>query len=416
MPDDSLPRIAILGAGPIGLEAALYARYLGYQVQLFERGPSPATNVLDWGHVTLFTPFAMNATSLGVAALQAQDAKWQAPSGDAYLTGAEFHEQYLLRLAKSDLLVNCIHYDTEVVAVGRVDWLKREGVGDEERGESPFSILVRSLNGKESQTEADVVIDCTGTYGNHNWLGQGGIPAVGETHSAEHIEYGLPDVLGQMREQYEQKRVLVVGAGYSAATTVVSLSQLEAPVTWVTRGSTSGGPIKRIPGDRLAGRDALAEQSNTIATNHSDLVKYSANTTVQAISYQPATQTFEVTFSGEIEGAVTFDRIIANVGYHPDGGLYRELQVHECYATGGPMKLAAQLLRSGGGGDCLDQSVCGPESLRSPEPNFYILGSKSYGRRSDFLLSVGLEQIREVFTIIGERDDLDIYSTMPALS
>ena len=24
--------------------------------------------------------------------------------------------------------------------------------------------------------EADVVIDCSGTYGNHNWLGQGGFP------------------------------------------------------------------------------------------------------------------------------------------------------------------------------------------------------------------------------------------------
>ena len=415
MPDDSLPRIAILGAGPIGLEAALYARYLGYRVQLFERGPSPATNVLEWGHVTLFTPFAMNATSLGVAALQAQDAKWQAPSGNAYLTGAEFHEQYLLRLAKSDLLVDCIQYDTEVVAVGRVDWLKREGVSNEERGESPFSILIRNSKGDELRTEADVVIDCTGTFGNHNWLGQGGIPALGETKAARNIEYGLPDVLGERRETYEEKRVLVVGAGYSAATTVVSLAKLDTSITWVTRGTSSGGPIKRIPDDRLASRDALAEQANAIATNASELVKFSANTAIGAISFQESSQTFEVTFTGENEFTEAFDQIIANVGYHPDNGIYRELQVHECYATGGPMKLAAQLMRSSGSGDCLDQSACGPESLMNPEPNFYILGSKSYGRRSDFLLSVGLEQVREIFTMIGEREDLDIYSTMPAL-
>ena len=32
------PRIAILGAGPVGLEAALYARSLKFSVALYERG------------------------------------------------------------------------------------------------------------------------------------------------------------------------------------------------------------------------------------------------------------------------------------------------------------------------------------------------------------------------------------------
>ncbi len=31
-------RIAVIGAGPLGLEAALYGRYLGYDVQVFEQG------------------------------------------------------------------------------------------------------------------------------------------------------------------------------------------------------------------------------------------------------------------------------------------------------------------------------------------------------------------------------------------
>ena len=38
--DDEQPRIAILGAGPIGLEAAIYARYLGYPTEVIERGDS----------------------------------------------------------------------------------------------------------------------------------------------------------------------------------------------------------------------------------------------------------------------------------------------------------------------------------------------------------------------------------------
>ncbi|MCH2596219.1 MAG: NAD-binding protein, partial [Pirellulales bacterium] len=180
MADSSLPRIAILGAGPIGLEATLYARYLGYQVDLIERGSSPAENMLQWGHVRLFTPFSKNVSPLGMAALQAQDPAWQPPAADQLLTGAEFQQEYLLRLAESDLVAGPLQCETEVLAVGRKDWLKNEGVGNPDRGESPFVLLLNTKAGMQQLIEADVVIDCTGTYGNHNWLGQGGISAVGE--------------------------------------------------------------------------------------------------------------------------------------------------------------------------------------------------------------------------------------------
>ncbi|MEX0711597.1 MAG: NAD-binding protein, partial [Pirellulales bacterium] len=69
---DTPARIAVLGAGPIGLEAALYGRYLGYDVDVYERG-GVARNLLDWGHVRLFTPFGGNRTALALAALAAQD-------------------------------------------------------------------------------------------------------------------------------------------------------------------------------------------------------------------------------------------------------------------------------------------------------------------------------------------------------
>lgn len=66
------------------------------------------------------------------------------------------------------------------------------------------------------------------------------------------------------------------------------------------------------------------------------------------------------------------------------------------------MKLAAALMaQSGGSGDCLDQSSLGPETLLNPEPGFFILGIKSYGRRSDFLMRVGWEQVAEVFELLG---------------
>ena len=58
--------------------------------------------------------------------------------------------------------------------------------------------------------------------------------------------------------------------------------------------------------------------------------------------------------------------------------LSEELQVHYCYATEGPIKLAAALMSSGGGGgDCLAQVSHGSDSLKNPEPGFYIIGVSS---------------------------------------
>ena len=57
-------RIAVIGAGPVGLEAALYARTLGLPTTLYERG-RVGEYLHYWGHVRLFSPFGMNATTLG---------------------------------------------------------------------------------------------------------------------------------------------------------------------------------------------------------------------------------------------------------------------------------------------------------------------------------------------------------------
>ena len=60
------------------------------------------------------------------------------------------------------------------------------------------------------------------------------------------------------------------------------------------------------------------------------------------------------------------------------------------------MKLAAALLGSAGG-DCLAQESHGAEALANPEPGFFILGSKSYGRNNTFLLRTGWQQVDDVF-------------------
>ncbi len=57
-------RILIIGAGPVGLEAAVFAQRQGYEVVVLERD-RVAASVRSWGHVRLFSPFGMNASNWG---------------------------------------------------------------------------------------------------------------------------------------------------------------------------------------------------------------------------------------------------------------------------------------------------------------------------------------------------------------
>lgn len=91
------------------------------------------------------------------------------------------------------------------------------------------------------------------------------------------------------------------------------------------------------------------------------------------------------------------DHLLSLTGYLGDSGIYRQLQVHECYATGAPMNLSATLLGAAGG-DCLAQPAVGLDVLRTPEPGFFVVGAKSYGRLSSFLLRVGYDQVDQILS------------------
>jgi thioredoxin reductase len=395
-------RVAILGAGPIGLEAALAARQAGFITKVYERGRI-GEHLQRWGHVRLFSPFSMNHTPAGRAAILADSPNHAFPDEGACITGRQHVAAYLEPLARSKSLKECLVLETQVLAISRQRLLKGDSPGDAKRGQSPFRLLLRE-KGKERVEEADIVFDCTGTYGQHRWLGEGGIPAPGELGVEAQISYGLDDLLGDKKSQYAGKTTLVIGGGYSAATTVCNLAELakQHPDTWVIwlARSSATQPLKRIMNDPLKERDRLAVRANTLATRAEGNLEYHGSATVRAIEPLGQDKGFRVSaLLGKQARTFDVDRIIGNVGYTPDTNLYRELQVHECYASLGPMKLAAALLGDAAG-DCLQQKSHGPETLRNPEPNFYILGAKCYGRNSHFLMRIGFEQVVEVMALI----------------
>src|SRR5207302_9710762 len=78
-------RIAVLGAGPVGLEAALYAATLGLPVTVFDAG-RVGEHLRQWGHVRLFSPFGLNSTPLGRNRLKTDHPGHELPADNALLT------------------------------------------------------------------------------------------------------------------------------------------------------------------------------------------------------------------------------------------------------------------------------------------------------------------------------------------
>ena len=421
MDDEYIPEIAIIGGGPIGIEAALYARFLGYPVTIYESGPQPCHHVLQWAHVKLFSPFGMNSSPLGRNALDAQSPDKSLPGLDQFHTGQEWIERYLHPLAYTDLVKKSLRLNSKVLSIGRQQQLPEPPVDEDGNlGAGPqhpkFQLLVADEQGQRMET-ADVVLDCSGTFGNPNSFGAANMPAIGEQQLGK-TQLGK-NVLTQSIASAAQlsdaagsgKRFLVIGRGYSAATNVVRLGDLqnelgELSCTWISRcAAQPDTAIASVANDALPERKKLVASANGIAASTA-WMKYRAETEVRSILFE--NDEFKIELSDGSELIV--DHVLANTGFHGDFVMLENLQVHRCYASGGPMAWAASIADSSG--DCTQQKSAGPDALLTTEPNFYIVGSKSYGRDPRFLFATGLQQIRDVFKVIGERETLDLYGSL----
>lgn len=407
---DTPATIAILGGGPVGLEAALYGRYLGYEVTIVE-AQEVAAHVRSWGHVRMFSPFRQLCSTLGLAALRAQDPDLRMPDLDARLTGRQWAEQYIVPLSQSDLLADHLQCQTRVISVGRQHLRKCDPHNDEERGDDGFRLLLQLADGRYVQQLADIVIDCTGVYGNPGWCGAGGIPARGELPLRHRIEHGTPDMLGSQRSHYEGRRILLLGNDLTTAATLAGLMKLaersaDTRITWILHRplETEGeAPIPIENYRQLPEREQMVAQANRFALAGGPGLTFRSATSIDSLEYDSARDEFVVQFAAADGASVErYDRIIANVGYRPDRSLYEELRVSDTPVFSAPQSPATA------------DSAAG-ERLATDEPNFYVLGSKAFGRAPGFLMTDGLRQIRDLFGLIGGRAELDLYATAAKL-
>jgi hypothetical protein len=402
-PPGSRPRLAILGAGPVGLEAALAAREGGFPHRVYEKARQPAGHVRRWGHVRLFTPWRMNVSERMRRALAEAGIPFELDPEEAP-TGHDYADALLDPLWHSPLLSGALHTGTEVVGVTRAGLLKDDAIGSPDRGAGPFRILLRDGRGRERAEYAEIVLDCTGVRSRPNPLGDGGIPAPGETALESRIHREIPDFEDDAGE-WSGRTILLTGGGHSAQTAARALDRIarhdpDTRVLWALRAPLS---LAEDPADDpLPHRAELARAAQALARGEGAL-EVLEGFVVDAL--EPAGGRVAIRLrrrDGAEMRTVEAERILALHGGVPDDRIHRQLQFHECYATSGPMKLAAALLGSAGG-DCLTQESHGVETLLNPEPDFFVLGEKSYGRNNTFLLQVGWSQVDEIFGHLADR-------------
>ncbi|MEJ2084233.1 MAG: FAD-dependent oxidoreductase [Acidobacteriota bacterium] len=392
-------RIAIIGAGPTGIEAALAAHEHGYRFTLYEESSEVAAYMSAWGHVRLFSPWDLDVSPRARKMLAALGR--EAPTGNGCPTGDELAEAVFRPLAASAALAPHLEVGVRVLAISRDRMLKSDAIGDPHRADEPFRLLLRSADGSEKLASAEIVLDCTGNYGHPNPLGAGGIAAPGEARLDTEIVRQLPN-FSEDRASWAGKTTLLVGSGYSAQTAVVELARIaeqdsSTRVLWALRQPNSN--LEIIADDPLPSRAELTRRAAELAESGDSAVERVAGVVIDALERSNGRIAASLRHRDDKITRVEVDRVLSLTGYHGDYEMYRQLQVHECWATSGPMKLAAALLSSSSD-DCLEQGGQGAETLVNPEPNFFILGSKSYGRNSSFLMRAGWEQVDDVFCLL----------------
>jgi thioredoxin reductase len=394
MDHSELP-VAVIGAGPVGLAAAAHLLEQGQEPIVFEEGPSVGTSLREWAHVRLFSPWRYVIDD--AARLLLAETSWTAPDPERYPTGGEIVEQYLEPLASVPALRNRVRTGHKVTSVVRSGFDKMTTPG---RDVAPFSITVQTSSGHEETVLAKAVIDASGTSNRPNPAGAAGVFAIGEQSLGEHIVYGIPDVLGNLRSRYAGKRILVLGSGHSAFNVLLDLVDLadQAPgtsITWAVRK----------PADRLRNlfgggiNDALPARGELGARVRA-LVESGRLQFMPGFRTMRMTQTPEGIVVGSTDTVLTpVDEIVVSTGLRPDLSFLSEIRLGLDPAVESPTALAP--LIDPNVHSCGSVPPHGARELQHPESDFYIVGMKSYGRAPTFLMLTGYEQVRSVAAAIS---------------
>jgi hypothetical protein len=276
-----------------------------------------------------------------------------------------------------------------VVAIGRARMTKRDLPHHPIRKERGFVVVVDSPEG-EKRFEADVVLDASGAQ-LPTYVGAGSIPARGERSLAHRLVRHLDEIT---EERLAGKVVLVIGHGHSAANALERAAAIASRhpgtrITWATR-SLSKKPCVAVADDPLPERKRIVDAANELAMKPPPFLTVERKAHVESIEERGGLRV-------QLSGGRTsdFDVVCGFTGHRPDLSFLSELALEISPVTEGAAGIDRKLSNVT---DCLHVPQLAAEDLASGEPGFHLIGHKSYGRSSAFLLKDGLLQLE---TIVG---------------
>ena len=387
--------VVVIGAGPLGLAAAVHLLERGLTPLVLESGSGPGSAVEQWEHVRTFSPWPELVDP--AAARLLEPTGWTA-SEAGFPTGREWIDGYLAPLA--DALGERVQYGARVQAVSR---LGRDRLVSPGRAETPFVVHVGNDSGTEYRVRARAVIDASGTWGLPNPAGADGIPAIGErTAAASGVVTYVPPTPSQA-SAWADERVVVVGSGHSAMTAVIQLGEVvrkdpSTTVTWVLRRGVSEDTFGGGAADELPERGALGVRSKEAV--EAGRVALSTGFRTERIDLVDGRAVVTAEDGRALPPA---DHVVVLTGFRPDLSFLSEMRIELDPILQAPVNLAPSIdpnMHS-----CGSVLPHGAAELAHPEPNLYIVGMKSYGRAPTFLAMTGYEQVRSIAAeLVGDHE------------
>jgi hypothetical protein len=164
-------------------------------------------------------------------------------------------------------------------------------------------------------------------------------------------------------------------------------------VIWSVRSDRTK-PVVEIPDDPLPERARIVDAANTIAQNPPENFKVLRRSSLEALHEGNKLKVkLKVLRSFE---EIEVDEIIALTGFRPNLDMLRELTAEFSGISEGVSGLYRALTNIT---DCLAKIDIKPQALQTGEPNFFVVGIKSYGRNPGFLLKSGVDQLEAIFTL-----------------
>lgn len=372
-------RVLIIGAGPMGIAAALGASDRGHDVTVLERGEVGAS-LRTWGPTRFFSPLHMNV-SARMSELLGSDL----PEGGALLTGPEYADRVLAPLIAREPLRGRVHLGRNVIAVGRRGLTRTDYAGHPLRAERPFRVLCED----DEAFDAEVVLDASGGLTVPRPLGAGGLPARGESRLARRPIRTL-GALASLSAEMRGRTVFIIGDGHSAANAVTFLEEIAREdsslrVIWAVR-SANRRPCEEVPNDPLPERASVVARANALAEAPPHFLRVERRAMIESVAQNNGHAVVALTGNRVVE----VDYVAAFTGYRPDASFVNELALEISPVTEGGARLYRAVSNVT---DCLMVPSVKRDDLQSGEPGFFFVGSRAYGRSNGFLLKTGLAQL-----------------------